>query len=251
MLTEPPDDVDVLAARADVASAESAAADAQESLANATITAPFAGTVAAMTATAGQTVELKESLGVLSDLNALRVLVNIPQSDVSVVQAGMAATVTFDSFAGVKLTGKLDTPERTPSVVQGVVFYKGHIVLDPGQLDTERLSPGLTASVTISALNLENTIVVPLRVLSGTAERRTVRVLGDNGAIEERVVTLGQRGDNGVEIAAGLRAGDRVVVSGGTSAGTSPAGPGATTGGTTRSGAGTVRIPGIGGGPPG
>jgi macrolide-specific efflux system membrane fusion protein len=75
----------------------------------------------------------------------------------------------------------------------------------------DALRPGMSAEVTIVTASAQDVLTVPSRALSGSGDNYTVRVVGADGTIEVRAVTVGLVTDSLAEIQSGLSAGDAVV----------------------------------------
>lgn len=71
--------------------------------------------------------------------------------------------------------------------------------------------PDLVAQVTVSAGVAENVLIVPVTAVLGAAESGVVYVIGDDGATEERQVTLGLSDGVNVEVKDGLTEGELVM----------------------------------------
>ena len=88
---------DVRAARARVDQAKTAVALARVQLTYATVTAPHAGTVVAVTANAGENASPGKTLATISDPTDLFVRVFVPETEIGSVKLGQAAKITTDS----------------------------------------------------------------------------------------------------------------------------------------------------------
>ena len=149
LLTADPDASALAKAEAAIARAELAVKRAQRDLDQSTLTAPFAGTIAALDlkareyVTAGApVVQLADSAGwqiETSDLTELHVVG---------VHEGDAVTVTFDAIPELKLPGTVSRIKGFGENRQGDITYK--VVVNPAQQDA-RLRWNMTATVSIKA----------------------------------------------------------------------------------------------------
>src|ERR1700749_4579147 len=84
--------------------------------------------------------------------------VDIDEADVGSVRAGMPATFTVDAYPNKQFDAQLIQVRNSPQTVQGVVTYKGILVVQNPRL---LLKPGMTATATITAARVANALQVP------------------------------------------------------------------------------------------
>jgi RND family efflux transporter MFP subunit len=176
------------------------------------IIAPFDGVVTWRYADTGALVQAgtSSSSGVpvvkLAQVNTLRLRIPVPEQIKPYVHVGSVADVrvqaTGEEFTGkvARLTDSLDRSTRTMQVEIEV----------PN--DDHHLAPGMYANVRLEVQNHPNALTVPVRALSGSAEKPTVLLLDPQNRIQVREIRTGIAGTNRVEVLAGLQEGDRVVV---------------------------------------
>lgn len=212
-------------AEADLESARLALADAEETLARLTLTAPFDGVVTAVRAQPGET-----AAGVvveLIDLSGLQLILQVDEVDVGGLAEGQAATVTLPAFPGVAIPAEVAAIAAAAgdSTGGGAVTYD--VRLDLAETDLSLLS-GMTADATLITAEKQGVLLVPnaaVRVDRTSGTYRVLRVLPD-GTTEEVAITIGLRDGSFTEVTSGLSAGDRVVVGGTPPSGFEPQGPG-------------------------
>ena len=198
----------VKAAQAQVLQAQQAVGRAEESLANATLTAPIEGTIGAVSLAEGAG-SLGRSITIVG-VSSAKVSVEIPltkRPDVAVGQAvSLAPTGSTDSVEGkITLVNTLSTPGTS-----GNPTYTATVIAaDPDQL----LASGSRATATITVKQLADVPCLPVSALTRLSENKaTARVLGAAGDVRDVTVTTGLIGRDRVEIRDGLAIGDRVVV---------------------------------------
>jgi HlyD family secretion protein len=149
-------------AKAGVAAAAAQVVQDETMLSKATIFSPIDGVVLNRVVSVGQTVVAAMNTPVLytlaSDLSQMELDVDIDEADVGSVRAGMPATFTVDAYPNKQFDAKLTQVRNAPQTVQGVVTYKGILLVQNPQL---LLKPGMTATATITAARLANTLQVP------------------------------------------------------------------------------------------
>jgi membrane fusion protein, multidrug efflux system len=176
------------------------------------IYAPFAGVITKRNIdvgaliTAGSTGQTKELFD-LAQFDPLRVYVNVPQADASLMRRGLPAYIELREFPGQKFTGTvvrtadaIDPATRTMLTEVDVPNHEG------------RLLPGAYAQVHF-AVPIETTrISVPVNVLLFRPEGPRVAVVGNDQKIHLKPVIIGRDFGNKVEILGGLEMSDQIVV---------------------------------------
>jgi HlyD family secretion protein len=121
---------EIAAAEAAVAQAEAALAAARAVRDQATLRAPFAGTVAALEVSAGETVLPGQVVLTLADLDHLRAeTTDLSEMDVDQVAVGQRATVYVEAL-GLEIGGQVLSIEPRAGTIGGDVVYKVVIELD-------------------------------------------------------------------------------------------------------------------------
>jgi HlyD family secretion protein len=131
-------------------------------LTKATIFAPIDGVVLDRKVSRGQTVVAAMTTPVLytlaSDLSQMELDVDIDEADVGAVRAGQPAGFAVDAYPNKIFAATLIQIRNAPQTVQGVVTYKGILLVQNRGL---LLKPGMTATATIMAEKLNDTLDVP------------------------------------------------------------------------------------------
>ena len=190
----------LLAARARVSLARKALADT-------TVRAPFAGVVGQRLVSVGDYVTRGTKVASVLRTNPLRVELTVPEQYSADIAVGRAMSLQVDASPGRTFEGRvryvspaLQADSRT-LIVEAVVENEGGT-----------LKPGSFATARIEQASPKPGVLVPaaaVRTAAGTS--RIFVVTGDR--VEERIVTLGQRDGEMIEIATGLKAGEVVASS--------------------------------------
>ncbi|MBC7232797.1 MAG: efflux RND transporter periplasmic adaptor subunit [Chloroflexi bacterium] len=205
-----PDPKAVQLAQARYNAAKAALEKAQATLDAATMTAPFDGTVISVGAEAGDIVSSSTVIVTLADLSNLRVLASVDETDISKVEVGQEATITFDAFPGRKFRGKVLEVPLEGKLVQNVVTYEVPISLEG--TEGVPLKPGMTANVSIIVGRRENALLLPVLALQQGEDGYVVMVQEADGTTTATRVEVGLSDGTYVEIVRGLNEGDRVVI---------------------------------------
>jgi HlyD family secretion protein len=138
---------DVAVAEAHVAEAESALAQAVSALDDASLTAPFAGTVGALMVRAGEMVSPSAPVVVLGDVSEFRIeTTDLNEVDLYLIAVGQSVDLTFEALPGESIKGVVAQIAPMASLEQGGTNYK--VTIDLAEQDPD-LRWGMTAFVDI------------------------------------------------------------------------------------------------------
>jgi RND family efflux transporter MFP subunit len=185
------------------AQARAAVAAARAGLTYATVRAPVAGVVVERLAEPGDMAMPGKPLVRLYDQNALRVELQVPEELARNIGAGTPLDVRIDATGARYDTSVSEiVPASDPSSRSFLV----RAPLPGGR----HLQPGMFARATFT-IGSETVLTVPRDAIEKVGQLDTARVVSQ-GRIETRMVSLGRRFGDRVEVLAGLRAGQRVVL---------------------------------------
>jgi HlyD family secretion protein len=221
-LTGDPGTAELARAEADLTRAEAAVRQAQRTLDLATLTAPFAATIARVELRVGERAGADSHVTIV-DLRGFEVEVPVDELDIPQVQIGQPATISLDSLIDRELTGVVATIAPLADVSErGANTYKVTIALDGADA---AVKPGMTATVQIVTQRKENVLLAPRRAIRTENGQTYVLVPGAAGAAapggmplpgaepgERRPVSLGLSNAQQVEIISGLTSGEQVYV---------------------------------------
>ena len=205
-----PDPLQVAVAKTSFLSAQLALKDARQSLDDSTISAPFAGFVSQLNIESGDTVQANTAILDIVDPSVVEVDGIVDEIDVLSLQLGIRANVTVDALQGATLQGTVTEISSGASNQQGVVTYPIRIQVQVPSDVT--LREGLSAVASIVLREELNVLLVPQQALYGTFDQPIVRVVNEEGKIEERSVELGDSDEFWVAVRTGLTDGDQVAM---------------------------------------
>lgn len=215
---------DLRQAEAQVSEARAALDRAELLLSYTTVRAPIAGRVGRAQFTEGALVSASQAdpltridqvapiyaVFTVSSAQVLDAVQQAGRGDLSFA-AGRALTVQLELENGTIYgpAGRLDFTEATVAPETGTQLARAQFanpdgLLKPGQFVRGRLSAGTIA----------NGITVPARAVQIQGEQASISVLGNDGTVVSRQVTLGELLEGRWIIRSGLKAGDRVIVEG-------------------------------------
>jgi len=215
-------DIDQARAKADASLAAQTAAESsvKQALAEQTrvrdteayskIYAPFDGVITARLVDEGALVGAGDTpLFHVSDIDRLRLVMQLPENSVPDVAVGRGAHV-----AVAALDAAWDLPVSRISHQLAEATRTMHVEIDFDNAQ-RRVAPGMYATVDMPLKEHRQVLAVPLSALrehAADSDAAKVYVLDADGQVQARQVGVGLAGPNHVEIKTGLKAGEMVVV---------------------------------------
>jgi len=178
------------------------------------ITAPFAGVVTQRFANLGTLLQAGTNSSTqamplvrLSQDDMFRLVIPVPESYVRFIKVGDPVNVQVPSlehtFPGKVTRLALDVKEETRTM---------HTEVDVPNTD-HTLIPGVYAEATLSLDRKPDAVAVPLQAVNHEGDKTTVYLVGGDGKVVDRPITLGIQTASDAEVLSGLSTGDRVIVS--------------------------------------
>lgn len=206
----------IMALEANIQQAEATLKSNQANLSYTRIHAPMSGTVIDVTARRGQTLNANQQAPIIlriAELDVMTVQAQVSEADVARLKLGMSVRFTTLGRPDRIRQGTLRQILPTPETVNNVVLYKCLFDAPNPELD---LLPSMSAQVFFVVSEAKNVPLAPLSALKRVGrDRYAVKVIGDDGALAERVVQTGASNRFQAEIRQGLAPGDRIVADGG------------------------------------
>ena len=192
-----------------VAQAQAAVASAQVALHNASLNAPFPGTVQNLTAQVGQVVSPGAPVLTLVNNGGLKIETYVSEADVAKVKVGDAATVTLDAFGtGTAFPATVTTIDSAETEVNGVSSYLVTLHFTNSE---PQVKDGMTGNIHVVLAEDDNVLFVPSRLVINNGNQYFVLVKTPNG-IQQQAVQIGLVGDNGTtEVTSGINENDTLA----------------------------------------
>lgn len=218
--------------RAQIRQAQASLRSDEAELGYTRIYAPMTGTVVAVDARVGQTLNAQQQTPLIlriAKLSPMTVWAEVSEADIGHVKPGMSAYFTTLSGGSRRWTSTvrqiLPIPPKPLNETQGSGSPSsssksgtGRVVLYTVLLDVDNADNALMAEMTTQvffvASQVKDALTVPVAALQGTPSANTqiARVVAKNGAIEERQVRLGISDRLRVEVLDGLNEGDHLLI---------------------------------------
>jgi RND family efflux transporter MFP subunit len=199
----------IAAQQAMVQQAEAGVTTAQVALNNASLVAPFSGTVQNLTAQVGQVVPAGAPVLSLVNNSGLKIETYVSEADVAKINVGDTANVTLDAFGtGTVFPATVSTIDAAETQVNGSPAYEVTLhFTNPNS----NIKDGMSGNVQIIAAERDNVVEVPSNLVINN--NNNYFVLVQNGKTsEQQPVQIGLIGDNGMtEITSGLSVGENIT----------------------------------------
>ncbi|NWD79253.1 efflux RND transporter periplasmic adaptor subunit [Pseudomonas reactans] len=196
------------------------------------IYAPMTGTVVAVDARVGQTLNAQQQTPLIlriAKLSPMTVWAEVSEADIGHVKPGMTAYFTTLSGGNRRWTSTvrqiLPIPPKPLNETQGSgspnstsKSGSGRVVLYTVLLDVDNSDNALMAEMTTQvffvASQVKDALTAPVAALSGTANanQQIAQVVGKNGRIEQRQVQVGISDRLRVQVLDGLSEGDQLLI---------------------------------------
>jgi HlyD family secretion protein len=206
-LEEEPTPEELAIARAQVTQARSALAQAQLNLEEATLVAPFAGTVADVSIEVGQMVNSSTPVILLSDLTSHHIDLYVDETEIGQVKVGQPVVITPDAFPDEDIGGEVTAIKSIGTVSGGIVTYEVRVEIASTEVP---IKPDMTTSATVVVEEEENVLLIPNRAIRREGDVEYVEVLVGT-EVRRVAIATGASNDAVTEVTAGLEEGDAVV----------------------------------------
>jgi HlyD family secretion protein len=185
-----------------------ALANARAQLEEATLRAPFDGTITAVHVSAGE--RASGPVIEIIDPDSIEAVLYVDEIDIGGIALGQATALTLEGWPEQELLGTVTAIAPKARRQQGIVAYEVHITFDNIAMPVRA---GMTANADLRTAERSDVLLVPNRAISADRESGTYYVNRIEGEqIEKTEVSIGLRDSRYTEITAGLEEGDRLSI---------------------------------------
>lgn len=191
-----------------VAAARGAANEANASISDRVVRAPFSGQVSLRRISVGAVVSAGDEIATVSDVSSIKLDFTVPETMLANVQVGQTVIAKSAAFPDLQTEGKIQAidpvvnPQTRTATLRAVLSNR-----------SGRLKPGMLLSVTLES-RARTSVAVPELALVREGDTSFVYVVGSDDKAKRLPVTTGGRDGNVVEVIDGLAAGDKIVTEG-------------------------------------
>ncbi len=200
--------VDLEHAQAALADAQSGYDAARQTLQQANVRAPFAGTVYSLPVAPTEFISQGDHLLQMADLTKIQVTAYFDEPEIGLLAVGLPIKIVWDAMPGRSWSGHIT---RVPSTV--ITYTTRHVGAAIVTVDNAdgRLLPDTNVTVTVTTSSTNNVLEIPREALHSSSGSDFVYVL--NGEKLRRVpVKVGVNNLTAIQIVSGLQEGQTVAV---------------------------------------
>jgi Cu(I)/Ag(I) efflux system membrane fusion protein len=168
---------------------------------------PFSGYVLEKNVVNGQFINPDQNLFTIADLSKIWVLADVYERDLANIRIGQKARMTTTAYPGESFDGTVSF--IYPSVSEQTRTLKIRIEFSN---PTFRLKPGMYADVDLAGRG-NSVLAVPSDAVMDGGDRQYAFVINDGTHFEPRLLKIGHRSDDYMEVLSGLSEGEQVVTS--------------------------------------
>jgi len=206
---------DIDAAEASLRGLEAQLQAARDSLADATLTAPFSGVIARRNIDNFTNIQAGQSVALLQNLSNVHLAFDVPGPDVVSMSANsqenIVTRVVFDAIPGDVF--EAEVVEFSVQADAATQTYRGRVSVAQPQGAT--ILPGMVGRVIASAQGRAARLLIPLTAVAANPDGTPfVWQVDDDGGVARRMVSLGEAMGADVIVTDGLAKGDRVIAAG-------------------------------------
>jgi HlyD family secretion protein len=217
----PSNNIDMQSSQISVDQKQNALTDAEQTLSDYYIRAPFDGTIASVPVQKGDSAGSGTVLGTIITAQQVATI-PLNEIDIAKIQLGQKVTLTFDAVPDLSISGKVIQIDSIGTVSQGVVDYNVKISFDTSDA---RVKPGMSANAAIITNVAQDVLMVPSGAVKTSGGSSYVQMF--NAALPAPVsgvqgspsgtppinqnVEIGISDGTSTEIISGLKEGDEVV----------------------------------------
>lgn len=179
---------------------------ARKSAADTIVRAPFNGIVAERLVSTGDYVSRGMKVATVVRIDPVRVELTVPEQYLSQVKAGQHVRLSVDAYPGEVFTASVRfvspalKPDQRALTVEAIASNADG-----------RLKPGLFVTALLQQPAPAPALLVPSSSVETVAGTSRVYVIAADHTVEERIVTVGEKVGDQLEIATGIKAGERVA----------------------------------------
>lgn len=174
--------------------------------------APFSGVITKRNIDVGSLINAGNSgsnheLFDIASVNPLRVFINVPQAYAPQVHPGQSATIEMSEYAGQAFSGKVVRSSEAIDPSTRTLMTEIDVPNPDG-----KLLPGSFAQVKLAAHSDQPNITIPVNAILFRQEGPRAAVVGTDGKVHLRKLTIGRDYGTTVEVLTGLQPTENVVL---------------------------------------
>lgn len=146
---------------------------------------------------------------VVMNINPVKIMINVSESNYSKIKLGMPIDVKFDIFQGAKFQGKVSL--IYPTIDDKSRTFPVEIRLNN---NNNKIRPGMFSRVTLEFGKVKRIMVPDQSIIKQSGSGARFVYVYNEGKVQYKPVEIGRRFDSDYEIISGVTVGDQIVVAG-------------------------------------
>ena len=182
--------------------------NAKKQLDDTNITAPFSGYITSKRTEEGAFVNIGTPIAGIADIDHLKVVLSVSESDVYNIRSGQEATVITDVYPDIDFKAKITNIGSRGSSSH---IYPVEIIIANSR--TSPLKAGTYVNVIIDMGSSEKRLMIPRDAIISSIKDPSVYVMNE-GIVRLTKINIGKDYNSYLEVTSGLNEGDRIVTTG-------------------------------------
>lgn len=162
----------------------------------------------------GSVVKAGQVLGLIGDLDGIRIEIDIPEIDIDKVHRGMKAKIRGAAFGDSPLAGELVAINGQALAASGnslPVFNAIVVAKHLNSKQKQRIRIGMSATVEL-ALDDYKQLIIPITAIQFDKGKSIVQVISAKGASQPRTIRTGAAMQDKVVVVSGLSEGEEIAI---------------------------------------
>lgn len=199
----------IASAKADVESAQTQVADAQQAIADTVIKAPFSGFISNRAVAVGEFVSSSSVVATILRTNPIKVLIQVAEADIPYIGVGRGVSVQVDAYKDRKFAGTVIAVNPAVDPVSRSAVVEASV-----ENGDNSLRQGMFATVRINREGGVRGVFVPKTAVYNDQATQSYRVfVVQEGIVKLRVVQLGTEEGDFAQIVTGVEPDETVATS--------------------------------------
>lgn len=199
----------IASARADVDSARTQVAEAQQAITDTVVRAPFSGFVSNRPVAVGEFVSSSNSIATILRTNPIKVQIQVAEADVPYVSVGRGVSAQVDAYKERKFAGSVTAVNPAVDTVSRSAIVEA--LIENGD---NALRAGMFATVLVNREGAHKAVFVPRTAVYHDQPTQSYRVfVVQDGQVKLQVVQRGAEEGDWIEIVSGVDADQTVATS--------------------------------------
>jgi membrane fusion protein, multidrug efflux system len=190
------------------ASANAQAAEAQASISDRVIRAPFSGWVSLRTISEGAVVTSGTTIATISDLSRIKLDFPVPETLLSSLRVGQIVDAIPAAYPDHPVQGRISSIDPTVDPATRAVMVRA-LLPNPDRL----LKPGMLLTIAVRSSE-RRSLAVPELAVVGDGDERYVYLFNADGTVHRIGIRTGARQNGLIEVLDGLKPGAKIVTDG-------------------------------------